>query len=648
MLVDMVEDHQPLIVYCLLFISVVTLLVYSNTWHVPFTFDDIPAIPHSSFVPHFSFSSSDFLRHALGLRGIPTYTLGVNYYFGGINVVGYHIVNVGIHIINSILVFFLARDLSILVRSTRHYQYGYIAWGNHLTLALCAALVFAVHPVQTMAVTYIVQRLTSLMTLFYLLALVSYVQARKQGWNWTWAGVSLAATVFAMLSKQNSATIPVAIVLLEVGFFSYNYQQFKSHFLRLLPLLLTAFLIPVMLLGLVPFLQVDPLNVNDLRARFAEISISKLTSATSDISRREYFLTQLPVIVHYLRLLLAPFGQNIDHDVQLVKGFTEMRVIGSVLLLATLAVTALLLWKKRQRLISFGILFFFLALSIESSIFPLPDLMFEYRLYLPMVGFSLVAATLFAEAVDRFGRRILWRTVVLGQVIVVLLAVLLMCLAVTTYRRNVLWRDPLALWADAVAKSPRKARPHNNLGILYLEQGRLDEAAELFAKVIVLDAEYSPAYNNLGLIYLQRSQLDRALFYFRKALEFDPRYAHAHNNIGAVYIEQNHVQDAEEAFRTAVELEPRYASARDNLGLIYFKHKRYEEALRQFEQAIAIDPHQAVSYNNLGVVYVTIGRVDEARRAFNTALELDPHHRNATANLMMLDGGGRGGLHIIN
>lgn len=644
----MLSNHQQLLLYCLLFVTVVTVLIYSNTWRVPFTFDDIPAIPNSSFVPHFSFSASDFLRHGLGLRGIPSLTLGINYYFGGIDVVGYHIVNVGIHSINGILVFFLAYHLSLLTRTTRTSTLGYLSWNNHVMLALCAALLFVVHPIQTMAVTYVVQRLTSLMTLFYLVALLSYVRARWRGWSWAWMGVSLAATVFAMLSKQNSGTIPLAVLLLEVGFFSHTYQQFRSHFMRFLPLLLTAFLIPIMLLGLVPFLQVDPFNADELRTRFAEISIHKLTSSTNDISRIDYFLTQLPVIVRYLRLLLAPFGQNIDHDVQLVKSFTEMRGVGSVLLLISLVFVALILWKKRQRLISFGILFFFLALSIESSIFPLPDLMFEYRLYLPMVGFSLVAATLFAEAADRFGQRALWRNVALEHVIVVFLVVLLTCLGAATYHRNGLWRDSLALWADAVAKSPYKARPHNNLGILYLEQGRLDEAAVLFEKVIALDAEYSPAYNNIGLIYLQRDQLDQALFYFRKALELDPRYAHAQNNIGAVYIKQNRIQDAEEAFRTAAELEPRYASARDNLGLIYFKQKRYEEALRQFERAIAIDPHQAVSYNNLGVVYVTIGRVDEARRAFNTALGLDPRHENAIANLRMLDGAGRGGLHIIN
>jgi hypothetical protein len=290
--------HIVLILICILF-------AYSSTYDVPFILDDVRNIVKNPKIRDLSyFFEIDALRPS---RYLGFLTFALNFHVHGLDVVGYHAVNLTIHIINALLVYALV--LLTLKTPWLRDRFG----TNHLIpyLPLGAGLLFAVHPLQTQAVTYIVQRFASLATLFYLGSLVLYSRARlaqTKGPSIAWYVGSVLCAVCAMKTKEIAFTLPVMIVLYELFFFR---GKLVKRFMVLVPLLLTMLIIPLSILG------VDrPLGeiIGD---------IGDATQAQSTLSRWEYLATQGRVIMTYLRLVVLPVNQNLDYDYPVSRSFGE-------------------------------------------------------------------------------------------------------------------------------------------------------------------------------------------------------------------------------------------------------------------------------------------------------------------------------------
>ena len=446
----------------ILLILIVGIIVYVNTFQVPFVLDDDWTIVKNPVIR----SLDNFYANSTGYEFLPnryvaTLSLAINYFFGGLDVTGYHVVNLLIHLLSALLVYALLRltfhtpyfeaqvesDSGSGLGSTSPWLSAFFS--PPFFLPLFAALLFVVHPVQTQAVTYIVQRMTSLATMFYLLSCVFYVLARlsmehtlnvmpengdktktivpldrvKQGLLLTG---SVAAAVLAMKTKEIAFTLPVAILLYEVCFFRGFWRR---RLLCLLPLFATLPIIPMTILDFGGFdsdLLSDP---------------GRQLPVGHTISTQDYLLTQFRVIVTYLRLLVLPIKQNLDYDYPVYREFFAPPVLLSFLLLVALfALAVYLFWRTRHsgekqvkhksgserdslatsplataqpvdhsslpylRLISFGIFWFFLTLSVESSLIPLADVIMEHRLYLPGFGAATVLASVFCIAMLKFPR----------------------------------------------------------------------------------------------------------------------------------------------------------------------------------------------------------------------------------------------------
>jgi tetratricopeptide (TPR) repeat protein len=202
------------------------------------------------------------------------------------------------------------------------------------------------------------------------------------------------------------------------------------------------------------------------------------------ISPLQYFLTQCTVIPRYLGLVILPWGFNVDHDVPLATGLSVPVAAGLAFLAALLAFGLYAL--RRWPLVGFGIVWFFVALSVESSFLPIQDFMVEHRMYLAMPGVAIAVAVPFAWALAR------WRTTTLAAG-----TLLAAGLCTLTFMRNEVWRTPIALWQDALAKSPRKARAHANLGAALALDGQVDAAILESCKALEIDPNYKPAEANL-------------------------------------------------------------------------------------------------------------------------------------------------------
>lgn len=619
------------------FLIITALLIYSNTLSYPFHFDDEPNIVTNNKLRDLS----NFWPPT-GTRYVGFLSFALNYHFGELNVFGYHLVNLLIHILNGLLIWWfvlLTFKTPMMQRSNQAAQFMRL-------FALFSALIFIAHPIQTQAVTYIVQRFTSLSTLFYLLSLCMYVKARlinqdaalksqnpdqekrKVNMKFTLCYLtSILSTFLAMKTKEISFTLPMIIVLYEFIFFSISQPESQTsnakRFYFVFPFLISLTIIPVSLIG-----TDQPLSetIGELREAAQE---------TEEISRNVYLMTQFSVIVTYIRLLFLPIAQNLDYDFPLSHSLHDPVTFFSFLFLLLILISALYFLKRAQKsnniyglLASFGVLWFFITLSVESSIIPIRDVAFEHRLYLPSIGAILV-----------FGSAVFYILVYKKQkppsfaVVWGLILITTVSLGIGAYHRNFVWKDEVALWEDVVRKSPNKARGHNSLGLAYYKQGRVEEAIREYREALKLDPDHLEAHHNLGATYAKQGRLEEAIQEYLIALSLQPGFAGTHNNLGLAYYHQGRLDEAIKEYTAALSLKPDFAEARHNLGLVYYTQGRLEEASREYREALRLKPDYLEAHHNLAGAYYNQGRLEEAIQELMIAIRLNPNHADARYNL---------------
>jgi len=530
------------------------IIVYSNTFLCSFHLDDATSISHNPAVTdiHQWKRIWDFLpRHF-----ILNLSFALNYHFHQLKVPGYHVFNLAVHLSSAILVWWL----TLLTLSTPVMKGDKITpYGNFI--ALFAGLIFVSHPVQTEAVTYIVQRAASMSAFFYLASLSLYVKSRLMENNGSIPGTgkfyyicSLLTAMMAMFTKETAITLPLMIVLYEISFFGMK-EDFKWG--RLVPFLLTLFIIPVTML-------------------LTETSAARLQQLRSEpgISSSHYLLTQFRVMVTYIRLLFFPLNQNLDYDYPIFRNFFEWPVLISFIFLTAIFCLAIRHYSK-YRLVSFSIFWFFLTLLPESSLLPIKDVIFEHRLYLPMAGYSIFLA---GGAYYILGKNDLkWMCIALICII--------FYYGILTYQRNEIWKDDVTLWNDAVIKSPHKARPYNYRGVAYIEKNELTQAIADFTQVIALDPTLLEAYNNRAGIYAKQGKFTQAILDYNKAIELDPDMAAPYFNLAHVYIKQGRFIQAIPLLTQVINKKPKLAAAFYERGMLYYQIKEYGRSWADIRQA---------------------------------------------------------------
>lgn len=573
------------------------VVIYSNTLRVPFVFDDLVYIQDNpilreplNFVRIIAFAPS---------RWIAFFTFALNYYVGHWTTIGYHLVNLAIHVGAAIccynLVLMTLKTPRLKNRPVKHKS----------ALALLAALIFLSHPVQTEAVTYVWQRVESLAALFYLLSLALYVKYRLHSEASTLLDSSssyVLSCVFAYacaMTKETAVTLPAVIIVYEVMFFEDFSKRAGQVMLRSLPFLLLLIVVPV-------FAHMSPIVTKNLLYESPPAGI--------------YVLTQTRVIATYLRLLLWPVGQNLDYDFPLSESFLEPDVMGSVLLIVLLAAIAILV-RRSHPLIALGIIWFFVTLSPTSSVVSLPDVIFEHRLYLPLVGFAFVLTGIILVS----GKR--------AKIVTAAVIAAILLLSTATYRRNTIWQNELTLWQDTVAKSPHKARPRANLAISYINIEEYDRALTELAHAISLKPDYAAAHENAGVAYFHKKAYQPAIDAFETAIELAPNQPSAYYARGEAYryLEENDL--AIKDFQKALSINPSHLSARNNLGLMLAEEGKYLKAINEFETVLRFEPNHKEASFNLARTYTLSGQVNLAIRQYEKLIDLEPRFLEAYHNL---------------
>ena len=590
----------------LLLIGIAGSVVYAATLDAPFVFDDRTSIVDNSLIRNLAdFLSSGYAHYPRRFLGYLSFAL--NYRIGGLDVAGYHAVNLSIHIAASFLVYWLC----LLTFNTPGGGRSRLA-PNASLIALFAGLLFVLHPVQTQAVTYVTQRLASLAALFYLLAIILWVlalQGREREGEWRFghpyaAGAALAALA-AMMTKETAATLPLAAYLYGRLFFP---APLRIMLRRLLPLL-AGVVIPVVAW----FAAVAP--GNSFHALLAQ------ARGGVEVSRWDYLITQPAVLVTYLRLVLFPVAQNIDHDFPRYHSVLSPQVFGAILVLGALILIGIRLMRMTScgadqglRVIAFGIGWFFVTLLVESSVIPIDDVLVEHRLYLPLAGISLGVAASAGYLTAAAGSA----RVLAGSLL------LFLALGTATWRRNQLWESPVRLWRDSVAKSPGKARPHYNLGTSLNDVGAPEAARAHLVRAVTLQPAFADAWHNLAVAHASLGAFPEAIAAYRQALQLDPDLWRAHNGLGVALMSLGRVDEAVASYREAVRLAPEYAQARNNLGAAYGMKGQGNEAVVQLEEAVRLAPDNPLFRQNLEKAHGMLGEGNgrngsgaaEPRRAF--------------------------------
>jgi tetratricopeptide (TPR) repeat protein len=594
--------HASAVVLVVLLVAV----AYANSLHGEFHLDDQNITSDSSL--HLRDLSVDALAEAVwNRRPVASLTFALNYYWGEHDVVGYHVVNVVIHAATALALYTFLLLLFQLPRAPDTVR------RLREPLAMGATLLWAANPVQTQAVTYIVQRMTSLAAFFCLLALIAYLKGRQgagHGRILWWLGAG-ACGVFAIGSKEIAATLPFALLLIEWCLFEVDRRTARRVIIT------TALL-------LIPVIVVAVLTVRDPTGASFWTQLTTHRSTIQIFTVTEHLLTEGRVIVHYITLLVWPHPSRLifDYDFSISRGMFDppTTALSWFVVLSTIAGGFAL--RRRAPLAAFAVLWFFLQLAIESSFIPL-DLVFEHRLYLPSMGPAILAALACAWAWQRWERsRLRFAPVVATALIVVVWAG-------WTIQRNRVWATELSLWTDTVAKAPKNPRAMSSLAVAYRDLGELDRAVELLQTATRDNPGFHHGFGQLGVALLDRGDLEPALEAFQRAHELDPKDAQDTYHLGVVYQKLGRLADAERAYKDTIRLKPEDAEAHNNLGAVYQETGRWDDALMEYQAAARLDPDLPQAHYGMGRVYEHHGKSEDAIRAYRETIQHNPKHVDA-------------------
>jgi len=557
------------------------VVVYANSLGAPFVFDDLPAIVRNLTIRQLNWEALRPPVDGAGVAGRPlvNLSLALNYAMGGLDVRGYHAVNLALHILTTLALWgVLRRTLA-----------GLPAWSDRAGgAAFGAALLWTVHPLLTESVICVVQRNEVMGALFCLLTLHGFIRGTTGSSRWL--AVSVLACLAGVASKETVATAPLLVLLYDrtfvAGTFRAAWERRRGYYLAL-----AATWLP--LAWLVWSAQ--------QRGGAAGFGLG--------VSPWAYLLTQCRALGLYLQLSFWPHPLVTDYGWPVAKGLREVWWQGLAILVLLAATIVALRRRPAAGFLGAG---FFLLLAPSSSVVPLTtQTIAEHRMYLPL-AFVVTAVVLGLTALG--GRRAL-----------AVVAVVAAILGALTIRRGRDYRSAVVLWTDTIAHASANPRAHGNLGVAYLTLGRWEDALAPCREQMRLDPEQDvDGHVGVGCALMGLGRPAEALPYFVEALRRQPDDFAAHNNHGAALAALNRWPEAVREFESARRVRAEDATLRRNLAEALMKTGQLSAALEHFAAAVRLEPDFAEAEAGWGRALAGAGRSSEALPHFEAVLRLRP------------------------
>ncbi|SPD74035.1 conserved membrane hypothetical protein [uncultured Desulfobacterium sp.] len=541
-------------------------------------------------------------------RPVSCLTLGLNYYLGQLNVFGYHVVNTAIHILAALFLFlFVYHTLNLPLLKPKYGSTAYF-------IALLSAAFWAVNPLQTESVTYIVQRMTSLAGLFYIMAMYFYLKGRTSHMNLS--GMShyaafVICSVFAFGSKENAAMLPFSLLFFDLFLIQGMKKEYlKRNFFIFAALIIIPVGLALIMRGPSVLSPKGIINVYETKRPFGPV---------------EHLLTEPRVVLFYLSLLFYPIQQrlSIAHDITVSQSLVNppTTIIAIIVILAILGLC--IRYSRKWPLVCYCILFYFMNHFIEASFFGL-ELCFEHRNYVPSMLLFVPVTILLVKVIRYYSKKPAMR-----WMICIFLALLLVGFGNSTFLRNFDYETEGTLWADAIKKAPDLIRPHLNLGVFYFDHKDYDKALSEFSTAQSCHkssniTDVPTTHYNIGLVYQRLGNLDKALEYYNKAASVYTTNADIYNNLGLLYYNMGQWEKAEHNFLEAIGCDNNAIQPYKNMTLVLLKQGKIKEALKYINLAGRQWSDDGGLLGAAGYAYRLDGKWDKAFLFLEKAVKIRP------------------------
>ncbi len=619
------------------------LIAYANTLLSPFNFDDQALLQHIVLNDPNGFNPIWPIHY----RHLLYFSFSFNHSLSGLEPYSYHLTNLLFHFLTSVavlLITFKTFDTSTSLGNR-----------SKLGLSFTTALLFALNPLHTEAVTYISGRASGMGGFFFLLALLFFILGSERTKISritlpSYYALSLAAFSLALLSKETSLSFPIAILLYDLCFMrDARWHPFKSRLLFIY--------LPLCLL-IVAFILFSP----------------TLRSAVMDWLGKidgNYALAQSRIWIYAVKLCLFPINLTFDYDFPSHWIPQDLLSFSPVIFWLVLVLAVIKNFRRISPVVSFSILWFFITLFPTNSFLPRADLLSERNLYLPSLGPTLLISCFLHRAFFLSTKGMRSKK---GWIIIVALFSIMGSLLIS---RNSVYRSNIHLWEDTYKKSPSDLKVLHNLSHFYLEDKRYQQALVPLLKLARSEAGdfyRAFAYSNLGSIYTQNGNFQRAEKEFHKAIELAPTLPLGYLNLGTYYASRGDFQQARTEFLRAQERYIKYtwgypmpAELDLNLARVNWQLKSLPEAERHSQQYLKKVPGSsdgllllgkiyqaegktglaektylaiqegglasAKAFNNLGILYINENQYEKSQDAFNASINFYPQIPDAHYNL---------------
>jgi len=572
-------------------IVLAAIAAYANSFSGAFVYDDVDAILANPTLRHFSTAFAPPEGATVSGRPVLNFSLALSHALSGQSTWGFHGLNLLIHALAGLTLFGIVRR-TLGLRGLRRIT-GRV--DSCVSIAFAVALLWAVHPLQTESVTYIVQRAESLAGLFYLLTLYCFIRGDERKGR-IWYALSVASCLLGMATKEVMVTAPVIVFLFDRTFISGSFREaWRRHRLPHLALASTWALLGRLIV-----------TTGGNRGGTVGFGIG--------VHWWEYALTQFQAITRYLELCVWPSPLSFNYGTFWVRGAGEVLPY-AIFVLALAAATVIAL--VRRPALGFLGAWFFVILAPTSSIIPgSTEMIVEHRMYLPLAAVVVLVLIALSQAVSRV------------PFLAVCGACAALCCALTA-RRNQDYRSGEALWRDTVSKHSGNPYAHINLGGALFEGGKFAEAQTEAEAAIRLQPELAEAHVNLGNSLLAAGKTQESMAEYTRAVELKPTYAIAHLGMGNAWYQMQRYSEAADQYSEAASLKPGYAVAQCSWGNALAHEGRLEEAILRFKAALRLDPGYADASVNLAGALTQAGRLGDAIAQYQETLRIKPDYAEA-------------------
>ena len=616
---------------------IVAFLLYANTLKHEYTQDDaiviydnmfttqgfsgIPGIlKHDTFYGFFKVEGKDKLVSGGRYRPLTLVLFAIEVgLFGQSPFVG-HLVNVLLYGLLGVVLYLL---LLRLFRARGDFPSAPL-------IALIAALLFVAHPVHTEVVANIKGRdeiVTLLGSLAALLLSIKAFEAKKGWMNW------LAGFVFflGLLAKENAITF---LAIVPLTYFVFTKANFRKIALQTLPFLVAAVVFLIIRGAILGGNFGGSTNMELMNNPFLKIENGRWVL----LSFAEKMATITYTLGKYIQLLLFPHPLTHDYyprHIDLMR-WSDWQVILSFLAHLGLGIYALIGLLKKD-LMSYGILFYLITLSIVSNIvFPIGTNMAERFIFMPSVGFCFILAILAAKFIQKKESNL--------KLVLTASGLILLLFSIKTVSRNFVWKDNFTLFTTDIQVSKNSAKLRNSVGgelsakaiTLSDEAVRitmLQEAVGHLKEAIKIHPTYKNAYLLLGNAHNYLKQYDSSIQYYDQALKLDPDYQDAFNNRAKTYRDgglffgqqKGDLEKAVTWLSEARKALPDDYETIFGLGVAQGMSGNLPAAIELFTKSTQLQPNNANAWMNLGNAYLNAGDIEKGTAARQKALQLNPN-----------------------